>query len=145
MTNYVQGIYEVKNKEKYVGKSNPRFLSSWELEVFKEFDSNKNILEWGAETIIVPYYNPIKRRMARYMVDLYCKYQDKDGKIIRELVEIKPMAEVAKPVIGGKRKKSTDVYATATYIINMAKWTAAAKYAHERGMNFRIITEQNIY
>jgi len=145
MVNYVQGIYEVKNKEKYTAKKNPRFLSSWELETFKEFDNNPAILEWGSEVAVISYYNPIKRRMARYMVDLYVKYQDKDGNIIRELVEIKPMAQVAKPVIGGKRKKSTDVYATATYIINMAKWTAAAKWCKEHGMNFRIITEQNIY
>ena len=32
---YRQGIYKPVNSEKYRGKGNPRYLSSWELKFFK--------------------------------------------------------------------------------------------------------------
>lgn len=144
--NFQQGKYQVQNKEKYVGSNyTPRFLSSWEYEVFRKFDLNKSILAWGAEVVIVPYYNPLTQKKARYMVDLYVKYRNSAGEILEELVEIKPLKETKKPRQGKGRKRNTVVYETATYVRNQAKWAAATKYAEERGMKFRVISENHIF
>lgn len=142
---YIQGIYEVVNKEKYLGTKNPRYLSSWELEVFKKFDLNKHVLEWGSEIVVVSYWNALKQRKAKYIVDLYVKYENSKGEVIRELVEIKPKKETKKPRNSKSKSRSSMVYETATYVTNQAKWAAATKWAQERGMLFRVITERNIW
>ena len=142
---YKQGIYHLKNPEKYCGKKNPRYLSSYELKTFKFLDNHSSVIKWGAETIVVPYYNPVKKRKARYMVDIYVKYQDKDGNIIEELLEIKPKAQAKRPVKRGRKKISTFQQEELTYATNIAKWQAAEKFANERGWNFRVITEDDIY
>jgi hypothetical protein len=142
---YKQGRYEVINKEKYCGTSSIiRYLSSYELQTFKYLDRTPSIIKWSAEQVIVPYYNPLKQRQARYIVDLYIKYRNKYGEIIEELVEVKSSHETIPPT-KGKKKKSTYETQMATWITNQAKWTAAQQYANERGWRFRILTENSIF
>ena len=141
---YTQGIYEVQHKDRYVGTKDPRYLSSYELEVFKFLDRAPSVIKWGAEVVVVKYYNEVKQRPARYIVDVYVKYTTRQGELKEELIEIKPLSQVKKPVRGRKRQ---DVYdeEVLTYIQNMNKWTAAKKYAEERKWNFRILTENSIF
>lgn len=142
---YQQGRYTVVNKEKYCGtKSEIRYLSSYELQVFKYLDRTPSILLWAAENVIVPYFNPLKQRQARYIVDVYIKYRNKNGEIIEELIEIKPYSQTIRPD-KGRKKKSTYEDQMATWITNQAKWTAAQQYAKERGWKFRILTEKAIF
>lgn len=145
MPNYHQGIYEVKNKDKYLGTKNPRYLSSYELAFFKFADAHSSVLEWGSEIVIVPYYNPVKQRKSRYYVDIFIKYQNKDNEIISELIEIKPSSDLKKPKAGKGRKRSSVLYEQATFNTNIAKWQAAEKYAEARGWRFRIVTEKDIF
>jgi len=142
--NYKQGTYEVKNKNKYVGKGNPRFLSSFELQCFLYMDNNPNVIEWGSENVVVKYYDHLKEKYRRYMVDLYVKYKDRHGNIKTELVEIKPYNETLPPTKGKKRQ---DVFENQqmTYITNQEKWKAATEYAKDRGWTFRVITERDIF
>ncbi len=140
----MQGKYEVINKEKFMGAKPPRYLSSYELEVFRFLDKNKNVIRWGSENIVVPYENPVKQRKARYYVDIYMEYYDKKGVIHKELIEIKPMNQ-SKPPVRGKKKQSTYDQESLTYMVNMAKWSAADKYATMHGWVFRILTEQSIF
>lgn len=139
-----QGIYTVKNREKYVGNKNPRYLSSYELNLFQWADRSPAVIKWSAEQIVVPYYNPIKQRKARYIVDMYIKYKNRYGEIKEDLIEIKPDSETRPPKRGNKR---IDIYEEqlATWYINQAKWEAATIYAKERGWNFRIFTENHIF
>jgi hypothetical protein len=141
---YQQGTYDVQNKDKYIGAKNPRYLSSYELAVFQFCDRSPNVIECGSETTIVKYYNPVKQRLARYIVDIYIKYKDKAGNIHEELIEIKPKAQCKPPTKGRKRK---DVYEqeVLTWMVNQAKWEEASKYADQRGMKFRILTEDSIF
>lgn len=142
-----QGEYEVKNKDKYKGtKTTIRYLSSYELAVFKFMDSSPHVIEWGAEMIIVPYFNPVKNRKARYIVDIYVKFKDRHGNIHTELCEVKPYAQASKAPVKTARK-SQKVYEseTRTWIVNQAKWQAAKKYAEDRGWSFRILTEHQIF
>lgn len=145
MANYMQGTYQVKNKEKYVGGKAPRYLSSWELQVFKYFDSNPNVLQWGAECVIVPYWSEVDQRKRRYMVDLYVKYKNRNGDVLEEIIEVKPLMQTTPPKKGGRKKKETYLREVYTWNVNQAKWKAAAEYAKKRNMKFRIITEKDIF
>jgi hypothetical protein len=104
--NYKQGKYEIKNWGKYIGTKNPRYLSSYELEVFKWMDRSNAVIKWGSETVVVPYYNHVKGRMARYMVDIYVEYKTRDGEIKKELIEIKPSKNVSQPRRGNKKESA---------------------------------------
>ena len=53
-------------------------------------DTNEKILEWGSEEIIVPYRSPVDNRYHRYFPDFYVKVKDKNGKIKKMIIEIKP-------------------------------------------------------
>ncbi len=72
------------------------------------------------------------------------EYYDKKGVIHKELIEIKPMNQ-SKPPVRGKKKQSTYDQESLTYMVNMAKWSAADKYATMHGWVFRILTEQSIF
>lgn len=142
--NYLQGTYEIQNWDKYLGEKKPRYLSSYEYEMFKWADRSKSVIAWSSEQVIVDYFNPIKQRKARYIVDIYIKFMDRNGKIHEEIIEIKPAAQVKAPKKGRKRP---DVYQRecATYMVNAAKWEAAQRYADKRGWGFRIVTENSIF
>lgn len=143
--NTSKGEYTVKNRDKYVGVGNPRYLSSWELVVFKKLDHHPDVIEWGAENVIIPYYSTADGRKRRYMVDIYMKYRDKQGKIRKELVEIKPFKETQPPKNSKRKKTSTYLQEVYTFAVNTDKWKAATKYAKDRKMEFRILTEHGIF
>jgi len=150
--NYRQGIYEVINKSKYVGVKNPRYMSSWELRVFEYFDRNPNVVEWGAETVIVPYISQADMcdqfpngKPRRYLIDLYVKFRNRSGNIVKQLIEIKPFAQTQQPKPTRGKRKNTYLKEVYTYQVNTDKWIAAAKFAKDRKMLFRIITEKDIF
>jgi len=145
MGKFLSGIYNVKNKSKYHGTKDPDYRSSWELKVFEFLDNNPNILVWGSETVVIPYYSKADARSRRYMVDLFIEYRNRKGELIRELVEIKPFAQTQKPTPRGNKKKETYLREVYTYQVNTDKWIAAAKFAKDRGMKFRILTEKDIF
>lgn len=143
--NYLKGKYEPINRNKYKGDPDKVvYRSSYELAVFKWCDRTPAVIEWSAETIVVPYFDPVKNKKRRYIVDIWLKYKDRSGNIATELVEIKPYNQCKPPARGRKRK---DVYEqeVATYITNQAKWQYADQYAKERGWGFRVITEEAIF
>lgn len=161
---YKQGIYKIKNRKKYIGKKDPRFLSSYEERVFRFLDNHDGVIKWGAEVVVVPYFNPIKGKRdheqgkkvdptkpnSRYIVDVYVKYYDKHGDIHEELIEIKPYKEAEhvinkKPTKKGRKKQSTFDREMETAIVNEAKWIAAKKFVEARGMKFRVMTERQIW
>lgn len=139
-----QGTYDVINKDKYIGASNPTYRSSWEREVFIFFDKNPNVIKWGAEVIVVPYWSRVDSKPRRYYVDCYVEYRDRTGSVQKELVEIKPKSQTQPPSKRGKKKK-TYLYEVEQYNVNIDKWRAASKYAKERGWKFRILTEKGIF
>lgn len=143
---FKQGEYTLKNPEKYIGKSAPYYRSSYELKFFEWADSRDSVVSWGSENVIVPYYNPVKGRQARYYVDIVITYINKNGDKITELIEIKPLSQCVRPKMGrGKKAETTYLSETIAWNTNNAKWAAAEKYARERGWLFRIITESSIF
>jgi hypothetical protein len=66
-------------------------------------------------------------------------YSNKSGKTRAEIVEIKPENHTVKESVG----KST--YNQANYVKNKAKWEAAAAYCKQNGIQFRVITEKDLF
>lgn len=143
--NCQQGTYIVENKEKYVGKSNPRYLSSWERHADTYLDHHPNVIEWGAETVVVKYYDPMRQRNRRYMVDLYFKVKDASGDIITYLAEVKPHAQTLPPKKTARKRQDVYEEEQRTYITNQCKWQAAEEYAKVRGWRFIKLTEYEIF
>jgi hypothetical protein len=119
------------------------YRSSWEQKFFIWCDKHSGVLKWGSEVVVIPYKKPTDNKMHRYFVDIMLVYKNKAGKVVKELIEIKPEAQTKAP----RRKKNgkSNVYEQVTYAINIAKWQAATKWANERGIKFRILTEKQLF
>lgn len=142
--NTAKGTYELKNWDKYAGTKNPRYLSSYELKFFEWADSCSGVVRWAAESVIVKYFDPIKNKVRRYIVDIYMEVRTRTGEIKKYLIEIKP-SQFTKAPKTSKRKRTTVIQEQATFATNQAKWQAAEQYAKERGWEFHIVTEADIF
>jgi hypothetical protein len=139
MAKYAQGIYTPKNPEKYVGKGTIKYRSGWEFTVMKFFDENKNVTQWSSESVRIPYRHPFTNKQTIYVPDFLIVYVDKSGLQKAELIEVKPLKQTTLQEAG--RSKSAQVAA----IINKYKWEAAAAWCKKMGINFRVITEREIF
>lgn len=142
---YNQGEYQIINIKKYVGSLPAIYRSSWEKKFMMWCDNNENILNWSSESIIVPYYNPIKKRMARYFPDFTITVKEKNGMIDNWMVEVKPFAQSHPPIRKQGKRKQTLLREEITWAQNKAKWVAAKAYCAERGWKFKVITEIEIF
>lgn len=106
-------------------------------------DHNPSVLEWGSETIIIPYRSPVDNRIHRYFVDFYIKVQDKTGKVTKYLIEIKP-EKFTKPPPIPKRKTKRFIDEVFQYGTNQAKWKAAGEFCENKGMHFMVLTEKDL-
>ena len=139
MGNWAQGVYTPKNPEKYIGKHVPRYRSGWELTFMNFCDSNKNVISWASESMTIPYRNPLTGKPSRYIPDFFVLYENKFGKKIAEIVEIKPKKQ---SIIESKVASARDRAAVA---VNHAKWAAAKAYCQSQGLAFRVITEDDLF
>ena len=67
MAKYAQGIYEVRNPQKYVGNGKPKYRSGWEMTFFMFCDNNPAVLQWASEAIQIPYRNPLTGKQTIYV------------------------------------------------------------------------------
>ena len=138
-----KGIYKPTNPKKYIGNPNMIvYRSTWERKFCRYLDLNENVLKWASEEIQIPYYNPVKKRSARYFPDFYMEYTDKGGKTKKCLIEVKPAKETKPPVY--KKRTKNVLIAEAMYSQNLAKWAAAKEFCLDNGWEFRIITEKEL-
>ena len=139
-----KGRYKVLNPSKYKGNlSDIVYRSSWELRFMRWCDTNASVLEWGSETVIIPYKSPVDSKLHRYFVDFYVKIKNKDNKIVKYLVEIKP-EKFTKPPEVPKRQTKKFIQEVFQYGTNQAKWKAANEFCQDRGMKFLILTENDL-
>lgn len=141
---FKQGIYCPINREKYLGKDNPRYLSSWELKLFSFCDNSNNIIKWCSEKVIIPYFDSIAKKNRNYYVDMLFSMKTENNKIINYLVEIKPYRETQPPKNSKRKKPSTLLYEQLTYQKNQDKWKAAKIFAEKNNLKFVIITENEL-
>lgn len=139
MAKYAQGIFTPKNSQKYVGKHAPKYRSGWELTFMTFCDGNNSVLYWASEAIKVPYRSPLDGKIHQYIPDFFVVYQNKFGKQIAEMVEIKPKKQ---SLIESRTANARDRLVVA---VNHAKWQAAAAYCKQQGYSFRVLTEDDIF
>ena len=101
---YIQGIYNPINKEKYIGNTNPSYRSLLERKFFYYFDNNPNVTAWASESIVVPYYNDVDKKVHKYYVDLVAAIKDDTGNIQKYLIEVKPHTQTQAPIPSDKKK-----------------------------------------
>lgn len=139
-----KGRYRIENIKKYKGDiSDVIYRSSWELKFMRWCDSNPSVLEWGSETVIIPYRSPVDNNIHRYFVDFYIKIKDKDNKVLKYLIEIKPEKFTKPPPIPQKKTKRF-IQEVFNYGINQSKWEAASSFCKDRGWQFLVLTERDL-
>lgn len=135
---FAQGEYIPLNKQKYVGRGNPRYRSGWEWAFFQFCDNNDHVLEWASEAIAIKYRHPLTGKITNYVPDVFMRYRTKNNKICTEIIEIKPRKQ---SVIEGKMSERD----RAVVAINYAKWEAARAWCKNAGIVFRVLTEDQLF
>jgi len=142
---YLQGKYKPSNPEKYRGDvCNIIYRSSWERKFLYYCDMNKNIIEYSSEEVVIPYRSPVDNRYHRYFPDFYIKYKDNNGKIKKSIIEIKPYKQCIEPKVQ-KTKTKGYIYEVMEYAKNQAKWDAAKEWCLDRGYEFKVLTENELF
>ena len=140
----LKGRFKPRFPDKYKGDPmNIWFRSSWERDVMHWLDGRSDIIWWMSEERCVWYQNPVTKKNARYFPDFIICYE-KNGIKYEEMLEVKPQKHVDGPNPKPKRRTKSWMNEVRTYAINQAKWKAAVNYCEDRGMSFRILTEENV-
>ena len=140
-----KGRYTPKNPQKY--KGNPRgiiYRSSWERKMMVYCDTNKAILEWGSEEIIIPYLSPWDGRIHRYFPDFYIKVKQHGGSLKKFIIEVKPKKQCKPPLKSPKRKTKQWYKEVKAWSINSAKWKYATEWCDNNDMEFKVLTEDHL-
>ena len=140
-----KGKYQPSFPKKYKGDpTNIVYRSLWERTFMKYCDTNENILEWFSEEIAVPYRSPIDNKIHRYFPDFYIKVKESNGSIKKYIIEIKPKKQTVEP-IPQKRKTKGYIYEVYEYAKNQAKWKAAEEWCADKGYEFKVLTEDELF
>jgi len=130
--------YTPLNKQKYIGDASKIICRSlWERNICKFCDQNENIIKWSFEEVIVPYTHPLDGKQHNYFPDFIIQFKNVEG-LKTWMVEIKPKKQTYLKENASKKEK-------ITWAINKAKWEAAQKYCEKNKMEFKIITEKEIF
>jgi hypothetical protein len=139
MRSAARGIYKVKNPEKYVGAKDPTYRSSWEYTFMLFCDNNPSIQQWASEPLQIPYRDPLTGKQTVYVPDFLIVYTDAKRKKHVEMVEIKPANQMLKEKVG------KNPYNQAQFVKNQVKWAAAGAWCKNKGIQFRVINEHDIF
>ena len=140
-----KGRYFPTNPKKYRGNPNQIiYRSLWERKVMVYCDKNDAIIEWGSEEVIVPYLSPMDGKMHRYFPDFYMKVRQADGSTKKFIIEVKPKSQCKQPVKNPKRRTTKWFNEVKTFAINQAKWKSAREFCEDKGLEFKIFTEDHI-
>ena len=143
--NYKQGFFKPQNPKKYMGDpANIVYRSGWEKRVMDWADTNPNVKRWCSEEVIIPYKSPVDNKYHRYFVDFFVEAKGRDGVVRKILIEVKPKAQTQEPT-PSKRKTKRYITEVVTYGVNQAKWKAAEEYCKDRGWQFMLITEDQLF
>jgi len=119
------------------------YRSLWERRFMVYCDNTSAILEWGSEEVIIPYTSPLDGRMHRYFPDFYIKVRQRDKTIKKMIIEVKPKIQCGPPKTP-KRRTRRYITEVRTWGVNEAKWKAAIEWCTDRGMEFKILTEDHV-
>ena len=139
MAKWAQGFFIPKNPQKYIGTGKIRYRSGWELTFMMFCDNNDKVVKWASESIRIPYKNPLTGKQTIYVPDFFIVYQNRTGKPVAELIEIKPKAQTM------IQEKVTSARDRAAVAVNHAKWEAANIWCRRSNIAFRVITEDQLF
>lgn len=142
-----KGKYTPRHPEKYKGDPNLCiFRSLWERKFMTFCDDTPSVIAWSSEEIVVPYISPIDGRKHRYFVDFWVKVKAKDDTVREYLIEVKPKAQTKQPESPkSKRISKSKITEMKNWMVNNAKWAAAKRVCEDRGWEFKILTEDNLF
>ena len=128
-----------KNVKKYIGDvSSITCRSLWERHVCKFLDESDSILKWSSEEIVIPYLNPIDKKIHNYYPDFLVEMRTESNEKEVWLLEVKPKKQTFLKENASKRE-------IVTWTINTAKWKAAESYCIKHGIKFKIMTEKDLF
>ena len=140
-----KGKYRPTNPKKYKGNpSQVIYRSLWERKLMVYCDQNDKVLEWGSEEVIIPYLSPWDNKVHRYFPDFYIKVKQANGKTKRFIIEVKPKYQCKSPVENPRRKTKKWFNDVKNWTINQAKWKSANEFCVDNGMEFKILTEDQL-
>lgn len=140
-----QGTYTPICKDKYVGKSLPKYRSGWELKAFIQLDRNPKIIKWGSQSVIIPYMDSVRNHQThRYIVDLFFETVNVQGQQEKWLVQIKPQSQAVPPKPSKRKSPTKIIQQGIVYQRNHDKWEAAITFCKKRGWHFAVWTEKGI-
>lgn len=157
VSQYSQGIYTAKNKQKCLNKNGKiHYKSSYEAKFAHILDVERpNVLKWGYETLTLTYKSPIDKKLHRYYMDFIFDVKKGNGEIETYLVEIKPSKEKEEIDLyeskgitikrHGNMKDTSWLYKQRAFLINIEKWRAARRYCKSKGYIFIVITEKDLF
>jgi hypothetical protein len=131
-------VFNPKNPKKYIGDSNKIVCRSlWERNVCKFCDDHPNILKWSSEELAIPYFSPLDKKLHNYFPDFLIQFKNKTG-IHTWMIEVKPKKQTYLKENASKKEK-------VTWLINTAKWEAAKIYCTKNNIEFKILTEKELF
>lgn len=148
---YMQDEYKLVHPEKYVGDKPPFYRSSYERRFFHYCDNNKNVTKWASEPFFIEYLYKEDGKKHKYWIDAFVVIKDNSGIEHTYIVEIKPEDQVKKPnEIKLPRRKTVKAMENYLYAVKQAqknqdKWEAARLFCEQKGYEFKIITEKELF
>ena len=139
MGKFAQGKYTLKFPDKYIGTKVPTYRSSWEFAFMRFCDEHNSVVNWASEAVKIPYRHPLTGKHTIYVPDFFITYQDSNGKQKVELIEVKPINQTLVEKVGRSRTNQIQ------FVVNQAKWKAARAWCKQKGIFFRIISENDIF
>ena len=145
MAESIKSIYKPSHPEKYQGNPNNIICrSSWERRFCYYCDHNSDIVSWASEEFCIKYISPVDNRIHRYFPDYLIKVKEQSENIKTYVIEVKPKKQTIAPK---KKSRITKTYLNEcrTYAVNQAKWKAAEEWCKDRLLEFKIITEEDLF
>lgn len=157
-TKYKQGLFIPKNKNKLI-KANDKggvyYRSGLEEKMMIYLDTNDSIKSWGSEFMKIPYSktdwdnknSEMKTTFHTYYPDFYYEIYRSDGSISKVIAEVKPKSQTVQPILRdnptAKQLKNLE-YDLKEWNRNLSKWGEMIKYCENKGMEFIILTEEQL-
>lgn len=145
---WYQGTFNPAHPEKCINKTAISYRSAWEKRFLSWLDDNPAVKKYGYEVITIPYRYAIDGRMHNYIVDFYAEILNRNNDVDKYLIEVKPKKQGEKPTMPKhKTMKSMKnyMYEAHQFIRNTNKWDAARNFCASNGLQFKVLTKENLF
>jgi hypothetical protein len=97
--------------------------------------------------VVIPYFWEVDQKVHRYYPDIYMKIKNRDGEIVKYILEIKPIKDTVVKQPKRMTEKAKQQYIDNILVVskNKCKWEAAEKFCKEKGMIFKVLTEKELF